>query len=899
MRLVSAARTILLSVAISLTITGCSGDNNEMSQEEIQYISHLDQSRFFQRQGELKASTLEARSASELQPERVEPYLIIVNNLITAGDARSAERLLDQLFSDVGEESISQQNLNDASLIRAEARLKQGEHEEALAALEKLKDADRAQQLKGAMLRGDIHLAAGRLDQAEDAYSDARSIDTSAVPPLIGLAKVAYSQNNREEADSYIAQAGELDANHVDLWLLKAQIAQHEEDWANAEQALINALETIGQYDIMTHQKFESMSALINVLREQGKSSEAFVYEEILAKSAPGTIKSNLEAAQEAFNNGDLNNASRYLEEVLAQAPSHEPAALMLGLVRYRQGRPEEAEALLTPVVNMGDSEQATKLLAATRLQMRNPEGAREVLASLEDQESDPETLALVGFASLLSGDTESGTQFIEKSLALAPDNNSLRLRYATYLLRLGHTDRAIEQANRVLENAPDSERARLLVVQANVSANDYEAAKAVASAWIENQPQSVRALVTRGNVAGSAGDYDEARQYYEQALALDTEDPAPLAALGNLAKTRDQIAEAQGYYRRAIMLAPDNRQALQGISSVMEREDLVALMMQVREKHPDAYGPRLLLLESALFDGNTEQADELTASLMEREDVSNPAPAESLVASIYHGIATQLAKRERLDQAAEVLQRGRVLFPNNEEIGIQAAAVQFTKENAKEAREILRDVKKQHPQSGNPFLLEAQYFERRGEYQEAADLYQLALEKERNVEIELAHARALARSGQRDRAIESLGRASQAYPRSPQILMNLAVLHQETDAPEEAIGPYEQLLELTPQNVVALNNLAWIYYQQGDERALDLAKQAYELNSDSAAIADTYGWIMFEAGQHAESLPVLERAHELQPDSEEIAMHLAEAYRASGRGADAKRVLEKFSGPG
>ena len=128
---------------------------------------------------------------------------------------------------------------------------------------------------------------------------------------------------------------------------------------------------------------------------------------------------------------------------------------------------------------------------------------------------------------------------------------------------------------------------------------------------------------------------------------------------------------------------------------------------------------------------------------------------------------------------------------------------------------------------------------------------------------------------------------------------MSLAVLHQENEAPEKAIPPYEELLEVTPWNVVALNNLAWIYHQQGDERAMELARQAFELNSGNAAIADTYGWILFQAGKTEESLPVLEKAHELQPDSEEIAMHLAEAYRANGRDADAKRVLEKFGDQG
>ncbi|MCR8915837.1 tetratricopeptide repeat protein [Marinobacter panjinensis] len=898
MKPVLAVRATLLSVAISLALAGCSGnDSDEMSQEEIQYISHLDQSRFFQRQGELKASTLEARSAIELQPNRIEPYLVIVNNLLTAGDARNAERQLDQLLSDVGEQSISQPNRNKAALIRAEANLMQQEFDDALAALEELKEPDRVQQLEGALIKGDIHLAAGRLDAAREAYSVARDIDSGEAEPLIGLSKVAYSQNDPEQANKYIAQAEELNQDNVELWLWKGKVAQNEENWADAEQAYVNALETIGQYDIMTYQKFGTMSALINVLREQGKSSEAFVYEEILAKSAPGTIRSNLIAAQEAFNNGELNNAARYLEEVLAQAPSQEQAALMLGIIRYRQGRPEEAEALLAPVANMDDSQQARKLLAATRLQMRNPEGAKEILANLEDQDSDPETLALVGIASLVSGDTESGEQFIEKSLELAPDNNTLRLRYATYLVRTGKTDSAIEQANRVLETDPESEQARLLVVQAHVSSNNNDAAIAAASDWVKEQPESVAALITRGNVAANAENIQEAKQYYQRAVEADSENPAGLNALGNLARLRNETEQAKDYYRRAIELSPDNGQALQGISSVMPREELTALMERIRKQHPEAYGPRLILLESALVDDNTQRADDLTASLLERESESSPAPAESAVASVYHGIATQLAQRERLEQASDVLRRGRILFPENEEIGIQAAAIQFTQGNTKEARDILRDVKQQHPESAAPFRVEARYFERQEEYQEAAELYQLALELEQTAELEVAHARALVRSGQRVKAVESLENARQAFPRNPQILMNLAMLHQENEAPEKAIPPYEELLEVTPRNVVALNNLAWIYHQQGDERAMELARQAFELNSDNAAIADTYGWILFKAGQTEESLPVLEKAHELQPGSEEIAMHLAEAYRATGRDADAKRVLEKFGG--
>jgi tetratricopeptide (TPR) repeat protein len=878
-----------------LALIGCSGGGDDMSQEEIQYLSHLDQSRFFQRQGELKASTLEARSAIEMQPERVEPYLVIINNLLTAGDARNAERQLDSLMEQIDASAISQSNQNDAALVRAEANMMQQEYDDALAALDTIKDPDRAQETAARLLEGQIQLAAGNADAARQAYQQALDLNPNAVEPLVGLSKVALSENNEEESAEFIRQANEIDPQHVELSLWKARRAHADGRWPEAEQAYITALETIGQYDVMTFRKFETMSALVDVLRQQGKASEAFVYEEILARSAPGTIRSNLTAAQEAFNEGDLNTAARYLEETLAQAPGHEQAALMLGIIRFRQDRAEEAEALLEPLAGLQDSDQAQKLLAATRLQLRNPDGAKEVLAGLEDADSDPETLALVGIASLVSGDLESGEQMIERALELDPDNNNLRLRYATYLIQEGETDRAIEQARLAQSNDPELDQARLMEIQAHASANDLPAATQVAQAWLEEQPDNANAMLSMGNLAARADNPADAKRYFEQASKAEPDNAAPVVALGNLALSRNEQEEAKEQFTRAIRLQPDNQQALRGLTNVMDRETLTALMEDVQAEQPDAIGPRLVLLESALIDGDEARADELTAGLLQREDEDVPAPAEDLVARVYQGIGTQLAQRDRIDEATDLLTRGRVLFPNHEQIGLQAAVLAFANDDSKQAREILSDVKQAHPDSPAPFVVEARHFERQEEFQQAADLYELALAKSRSPDLEVSYAQALNRDGQQAKAMESLTAAQERFPDSQALLTNLAIMQQQTGATDEAAETYARLIELSPNNVIALNNLAWIYHEQNDGRAIELAQRAYNLNSNSAAIADTYGWILLKAGQTAESLPILEKAHELQPDSEEIAMHLADAYKANNQPDKAREILEKL----
>ena len=889
--------TLFSLFAIS-SLSGCS-DETEMTQEEIQYIGHIDQARFFQRQGELKASTLEARSANELQPNQPEPYFIIIDNLLKAGDAKSALRQLEQLMEGIPEESLTPEVANKANLIRAEAQMRQGKLEEAIAALDAISSPDRTVETDAALLRGEVNLRSQELDAAEDAFQNARSMSTSSALPIIGMSRVEFARENIGAARALIEEATETDGDNPELWLWKAQLAQSQEEWKAAEDAYIRALEDIGQYDVMTFEKYQTISALIQVLRAQNKSSEAFVYEELLAKSGPGTIRSNLIAARDAYEQGRFTEAARYLEEVLTQAPAHEQSALMLGMIRFRQGRTEEAEKLLAPLAEMGDSKEASKLLAATRLQMRDTEGAQAVLDNLKDQDTDPGTLALVGIASLASGDIETGESLLERSLELNPDNHQLRIRYATYLSRTGKHERALKQAQQVISEAPELDAAWTVVIETQLASDDPGAAVKTADNWINKQPDNLSALIAGGNLAAREGNTDAARQLFNQAKDKHPEAEAPLTALGRLAITEGNEQQAEEYLRQAVSLAPDSLRALQGLASLLDTQALTSYMRTILDDQPDAISPKLILLEASLANGNEDDANELTASLLEREDEDTPSRASPMVARIYNSVASNLAQNNESNRATKILERGLILFPENENIAMQAARLAFNIGEITNARRILQEAKQQHPDSPRPYLVEASYFQQQNEFRQAADLYELALNKEPSAATKAAYAQALQQAGRIDDALASLESAVEEHPDTPRLLLNLAMMQQSAGKPDSAQANYERLLELSPNNALVLNNLAWLYYEKGNDKALDLAKRAYEINSENAAIADTYGWILFKAGNHEESIPVLEKAHLLQPDSEEIGLHLAEAYRASGRNSEAQKILEKFGEQG
>ncbi|AKV98546.1 hypothetical protein ACP86_21835 [Marinobacter sp. CP1] len=885
--------TLFSLFAIS-SLSGCS-DETEMTQEEIQYIGHIDQARFFQRQGELKASTLEARSAIELQPDNAEPYFIIIDNLLTAGDATNAERQVNLLADRIVPEALNDTTHNRIKLIRAKSRQLKGEGDEALDILSDLQNPDRPQELQAALLKADILLSQRQLTKAEQAYKNAAGLEASSAKPLIGLSKVAYARDNQDQVAAYIAEAEAIDANSTELWLWKARVAQAKSDWQVAEEAYIRALEDIGQYDIMTYRKYETISSLIRVLREQGKASEAFVYEEMLAKSAPGTIRSNLEAAQAAYQDGNLEESARYLEEILKQSPGHEQSALLLGMIRFRQGRMEEADRLLTPIAANEDAEEAAKLLAATKIQLRNIDDARAILDSLDDKETDPGVLAMVGITTLAGGENAAGEELIEKSLELRPDNSELRLRYSRYLIEQNKIDRALDQLENVIEQDPSSSNAKRLKIEAYLKAENNDAAVSYADEWLKEDPESLDAKLVRGQLALALGNQEQAEKFYTAASQDAPEDPTPLLALGALERSRENLESAGEYFKRAVSLAPNNRQALQGLTSSLPGTEVADFLGELSEKKPEAAGPRLILLEYALFNGDTEKSTDHLAVLMEPVDENTPSRLSPLVAAIFGNVASQKSSAGDLADARAILERALALFPENENIILQAANLAYQTDRQQDAKELLQDAKLTHPESARPFILEAGWMTQEQRHQEAAELYQLALEKRRSAETELRYAQALQRSNQTTKAIEVMESARSTYPNNLQITFALALAYQQADRQEEARSTYELVLEDQPDNVIALNNLAWLYQQAGDPRALEIAKRAYELRPDSGAVADTYGWILFNAGQEKESVAILEKAHQAQPESNEIALHLAEAYKAVGEQEKAKEILEKF----
>jgi predicted Zn-dependent protease len=113
------------------------------------------------------------------------------------------------------------------------------------------------------------------------------------------------------------------------------------------------------------------------------------------------------------------------------------------------------------------------------------------------------------------------------------------------------------------------------------------------------------------------------------------------------------------------------------------------------------------------------------------------------------------------------------------------------------------------------------------------------------------------------------------------------------------AASEYEKVLKAYPANVGTLNNLAWIYTEQRNPKALALAERAYKLAPQSPGVADTYAWALITNNQPKSALPILVKAVKAAPKVPAIQYHLAVAQARTGDRAGARTTLQALQKSG
>lgn len=108
-----------------------------------------------------------------------------------------------------------------------------------------------------------------------------------------------------------------------------------------------------------------------------------------------------------------------------------------------------------------------------------------------------------------------------------------------------------------------------------------------------------------------------------------------------------------------------------------------------------------------------------------------------------------------------------------------------------------------------------------------------------------------------------------------------------------EAYQRFQRVLELSPDNAIALNNVAWLGRGENTVRSLAYARRAVELEPLVSHL-HTLGVLLIESGEFQEAVTVLQRAARSEPENREVKFQLARALVGAGSPDEARRMLQQ-----
>lgn len=654
-----------------------------------------------------------------------------------------------------------------------------------------------------------------------------------------------------------------------------------------------------------------------------------------ILREQPGDRETRMRIAQSYMMEGDNKSALEFLETLLNENPSDRQVA---ALVQRLKRRGEEGDQLLEDA--RATAQKGDEKAAAVMVQKAEKIFKEKVAKNPAD------TQALTRLAEISVGHNDLMSALVYTRQAAGVDKNLLELE-AGILGRLGQTDAAIAIYERIVREKPD--RWDMEVAAADLEAragrfNDaidrYERLRtahpkeprlaiAEAAVMVVQKPErALKFLADHEIEYGGSPEFQLAcgrmqmqTERYDEALAR----LAKMVSDTKAEITRNQgsadpaVRKAAGQMRRRFAVYEAELALAQLFAS--QNESAIATIDGIRKDNPAELPPSSDEFEAIALARLGKAADARGA--LERLRAAKPQPA-----SVPVVISLLEAARGDKQAALKTIESANQLTTDSVKLFramIETAPVEKLRKAAPElalgvalanqpiyrqpALRLVGAALTELPDE--PFILwrKIDLLDNLDRHEESlAILDRLASRGADPNPILMVKAQTCMRMAQSARARGQVSGAAAAEnkaievcqgilakdPRNLAAMNYMAMIVQSQGKRDQANDIYSKLIEVDPANWQAYNNLAWnlVESDRADE-AFALIEKALKLAPENAGVQDTAGVIALRRGEKDRGLRLLQEAALRSPNEPSIRLHLAQAFEAVGRTAEAVSQLE------
>ena len=397
------------------------------------------------------------------------------------------------------------------------------------------------------------------------------------------------------------------------------------------------------------------------------------------------------------------------------------------------------------------------------------------------------------------------------------------------------------------------------------------------------NKNDHVKALNLAATFYQQIQNNNQAKSYFQKALNLDPKNTLTLSNLARLAVSEKNYSLAAKYFGQAIDVDPSLPEGYKGLTSVYEMQNkgqlaLAELNKLYKKYRSQTSTPAAVLAEYHLRKGNLDKAGQYLTD--ENIAVDSSDYTQSIVTSISYAKYKSEAAQSNWDNARKALMEAISLTPNNERLISDLINLEIVSQRYPEAEQLISQASNDFANSAMPVLAQSALFKAQGQTKQAQTLLWDTWQTNKYPAIAFALTQEL-KPGSAKR-VEVLEQWLSIQPNNTRALLLLATDKQTAGETVAATEYYRRIIKQSPNNLIALNNLAWLLFEAGDKQSLSLSERAYKIAPKNASVVDTYGWLNSQMGNKQLGIKLLKDAAALAPNDKAIAEHLNKASSTS-----------------
>ncbi len=375
---------------------------------------------------------------------------------------------------------------------------------------------------------GKIHLMRKETAEAEAAFLKTLDIAPTLIEPRLDLIQIYQAENKKEKIislyEEILSQYPGNSAVEIELALLYLDNGRIDE--AN------EMLKALGERAATDR---DVIRAVIQNLILQGRNKEAVVVLSTMAQAAPEDADIHYAAGLAQFNLEDFEAAYQQFSQVDPESELYPNSVIHMAIIDYKNEDIEGGIKLLETAINQVP--EAVK-----------PELIPYLSSFYKSREEYDKALAIV-----------------QQGLGIEPENPDLLFELGVIYDKLGNTEAAVGQMQKVIVLKPDHADALNYIgyTYADKGINLDEAEQLITKA-LNADPENGYILDSLGWLYYRKGEHEKAASTLEKAVALVPDDPILLEHLGDVYAALNNDQKALEFYDRALSRKKDDAAQLQ-----------------------------------------------------------------------------------------------------------------------------------------------------------------------------------------------------------------------------------------------------------------------------------------------------------------------------------------------